>query len=109
MVADPRLAADDRVVAVFDDVVPAAAAVDLVALAVEGFDEVAAAFADQGVLAEVAHDAVVAVVADQHVGTVGSLEALVVAEDFVLVAAARRAAAAAEGDPQIVFGAGVGN
>ena len=63
----------------------------------------------EGVGAEVAHDAVVAAVADQDVGAVGSLQALVVAEHLVVVAAAGRAAAAAEGDPQVVVGAGVGD
>ena len=87
--------------AVLDDVVvAAAAAVDrLSRWPSSGVDEVAAALADEGVGAEVAEEAVVAVVADQDVGAVGSLEALVVAADLVGVAAAGRAAAAAEGDP----------
>ena len=67
-------------------------------LAVDRVDEVVAALADEGVGAEVAEQAVVAVVADQDVGPVGALEALVVAEHLVRVAAAGRAAGAAQLD-----------
>ena len=79
-------------------------------LAVGRVDEVVAALADEGVGAEVAEEAVVAVVADQHVGAVGALEALVVGEELVGVAAARRGRRCRRGcTRRAVVGAGVGD
>ena len=108
-----RLRTGDRVRVdpVLEDVVAgAAAAVDRpVVAAVDGVDEVGAALAEEGVGALVAEEAVLAGIPDQEVGAVGALEALVVAVDLIVVAAAGRTAGAAELHLHRRVGAAVGD